>query len=67
MLVGLLKWLLAKNPPAMQEMWVQSQDWEGTLKKAMAIHSSIVAWEIPWTEETGQLESMRGAVTDSQT
>ena len=41
----------------MQEMWVQSQDWEGTLKKAMAIHSSIVAWEIPWTEDPGGLQS----------
>ena len=41
----------------MQEMWVQSQDWEGTLKKAMVIHSSIVAWEIPWTEDPGGLQS----------
>ena len=41
----------------MQEMWVQSQDWEGTLKKAMLIHSSIVAWENPWTEDPGGLQS----------
>ena len=41
----------------MQEMWVQSQDWEGTLKKAMVIHSSIVAWEILWTEDPGGLQS----------
>ena len=40
-----------KNLPAMQETQVQSLDWEDPLKKGMAIHSSIVAWRIPWTEE----------------
>jgi len=35
----------------MQETWVQYLDWEDTLEKEMATHSSIVAWEISWTEE----------------
>ena len=43
-----------KNLPAMQETWVQ----EDPLKKEMATHSSILAWEIPWTEEPGGLQSM---------
>ena len=38
-------WL--KNPPAMQEMWVQSLGWEDPLEKEMATHSSILAWKIP--------------------
>ena len=37
----------------MQEAWVQSLGWEDPLKKDMATHSSILAWEIPWTEEPG--------------
>ena len=50
-----------KNPPAMQEtqkMWVQSLDQKDPLEKEMATHSSILAWEIPWTEEPGRLQSM---------
>ena len=39
-------------------MQVQSQGHEGPLEKEMAIHSSILAWEIPWTEEPGGLQSM---------
>ena len=42
---------MVKNLPAMQETWVQSLGWEGPLEKAVAIHSSILAWRIPWTEE----------------
>ena len=42
----------------MQEMQVQSLDWEDSLGKEMATHSSILAWEIPWTEEPGGLQSM---------
>ena len=38
---------MVKNPPAMQETWVQSLSWEDPLKKEMATHSSILAWEIP--------------------
>jgi len=36
-------------------MWVQSLDWEDSLKEEMAIHSSILSWEIPWAEEPGEL------------
>ena len=43
----------------MQEMWVQSLDWEDPLEKEMATHSSILAWEIPWTEEPVGLQSMK--------
>ena len=42
----------------MQETWVQSLGWEDPLEKKMADHSSFLAWEVPWTEEPGQLESM---------
>ena len=42
---------MVKNLPEMQETWVQSLDWEDPLEKGMAIHSSILAWRIPWTEE----------------
>ena len=44
---------MVKNPPAMQETWVQSLVWEDSLEKEMATHSSILAWEIPQTEESG--------------
>ena len=43
---------------AMQEMWVQSLSREDPLEKGMATHSSILAWEIPWTEEPSGLQSM---------
>ena len=49
---------LVKNPPAMQDMWVQSLGQEDPLEKEMATHSSILAWEIPSTEEPGGLQSM---------
>ena len=39
---------LVKNPPAMQETWVQSLGWEDPLEKGNATHSSILAWRIPW-------------------
>ena len=42
----------------MQETQIRSLDWEDPLKKEMATHYSIVAWEIPWTEEPGGLQSM---------
>ena len=47
-----------KNPPAMQETWVQSLGWEEPLEEGMATHSSILAWRIPWTEEPGGLQSI---------
>ena len=46
---------LVKNPPAMQEMWVPSLGWEDLLEKELATQSSILAREIPWTEEPGRL------------
>ena len=49
---------VVKNLPAQQETWVQSLGWEDLLKKEMATRSSILAWEIPWTEEPGGLQSM---------
>ena len=48
----------AKNPPAVQEMWVPSLRWEDSLEEGMAMHSSILDWRIPWTEETGRLQYM---------
>jgi len=46
------------NLPAMQETWVRSLGQEDPLEKGMAIHSSILAWRIPWTEEPSRLQSM---------
>ena len=42
----------------MEETWVQSLSWEDLLEEEMAIHSSMVAWEIPWIEELGRLQPM---------
>ena len=47
-----------KSLPAMQETCVGSLGWEDPLQKEMATHSSILAWEIPWTEEPGRLQSI---------
>ena len=52
---------MVKNPPVMQEAletWVQSLGGEDSLEEEMATHSSILAWRIPWTVETGGLPSM---------
>ena len=46
---------MEKNLPANQEMWVYSLGQKDPLEKEMATHSSILAWEIPWTEEPGGL------------
>ena len=43
--------------PAMQEAWIQSLGWEDPLEEGMATHSSILTWRIPWTEESGGLQS----------
>ena len=48
---------LVKNPPAVQETWVQSLGWEDPLERGKATHSSVLAWRIPWTEEPGGLQS----------
>ena len=44
-----------KHLPAMRETWVRSPGQEDPLEKEMATHSSILAWRIPWTEESGRL------------
>ena len=49
---------LVKYPPAGQETWIQSLSQKNRLEEEMAIQSSILAWEIPWTEEPGGLQSM---------
>ena len=46
---------MVKNLHAMQETWVQSLGWEDPLENGMATHSSILAWRIPQTEESGRL------------
>ena len=53
---------VVKNLPAMQETWVQSLGQENPLEKGMAIHSSILAWRFPWTEEPGGLLSMESQI-----
>ena len=49
---------MVKNLPAMQETGVRSLGRENSLEEEMATHSSILAWEIPWIEEPGGLQSM---------
>ena len=49
---------LVKNPPAMQETWVRSLGWEDPLETGKATHSSILAWEIPWTVHRGVAKSL---------
>ena len=49
---------VVKNLPAMPHMQVGSLGQEDPLEKEMAMHSNILAWEIPWTEEPGGLQSM---------
>ena len=58
---------LIKNLPAMQETWVRFLGWEDPLEKEMAIHFSILAWKIPWTEEPGGLQPMRSQESDLAT
>ena len=47
---------IVKNLPAVQETWVRFLGQEDPLEKGMAIHSSILSWRIPWTEEPGGLQ-----------
>ena len=49
---------MVKNPPTMQETWLQFLGWEDLVKKGIAAHSSILAWRILWTEEPGRLQPM---------
>ena len=55
--VGFPRDSVIKNPPAMQESQVLSLGWEDPQKESMATHSRILAWEIPWIEELGRLQS----------
>ena len=48
---------LANHLPVMKETWVQFLGWEDPLEKEIAMHSNILAWRIPWTEEPGGLQS----------
>ena len=54
---------MVKNLPSVQETWVRSLDWEDPLEKEMVTHSSVLAWEIPWTEEPGGLQAMAKSQT----
>ena len=56
---------LVKNPSAMLETPVRSLSWEDPLEEGMATHSSILAWKIPWTEESGGLLSVLCLVAQS--
>ena len=58
---------MVKNLPAMQETWIQSLSQEDPLEKGMAIHSSILAWRIPWTEKSGRLYSPWGCKKSDKT
>ena len=49
---------VVKNLPAKQKLWVRSLGQGGPLEKAVATHSSILVWEVSWTEEPGGLQSM---------
>ena len=49
---------MAKSLPTVRETQVQSLGREDPLEKGMATHSSILAWKMPWTEESGRLQSM---------
>ena len=53
-----------KNPPAMQETRVHSLGREDPLKKKTATYSSILAWTVPWIEETGGLQFMGSQTLD---
>ena len=49
---------MVKNPPAMQETWVQFRGREDPLEKKVATHSTHLAWRIQWTEEPGGIQSV---------
>ena len=58
---------MVKNLPAMQESQVRSQGQEDPLGKGMAPHSSILSWEIAWTEEPGRLQSKESDMAEQIT
>ena len=49
---------MVKNSHALQEIWVRSLGGEDALEEDMATHSSTLAWDVPWTEEPGGLQSV---------
>ena len=49
---------VVKNLPVVQETQVQSLGWDDPLEEEMTTHSNNLAWEIPWTEDPGELQSM---------
>ena len=49
---------MVKNLPAMRETWVESPGLEDPLEQGMATHSTILVWRMPWTEESGGLQSL---------
>ena len=55
---------MVKNPPANAENAGLTQGWEDPLEEKMATHSSILAWKIPQTEESGGLQSMGSQESD---
>ena len=57
---------MIKNPSVMQEMWVKSLGHKDSLEEEMATHPSTLAWEIPWTEELGELSSMGLQMSQTQ-
>ena len=54
-----------KNLSAIQETWVLSLGWEDPLDESMATHSNILAWRIPWREESGGIQSTGGKELDT--
>ena len=64
---SLVAQVVKKNLPAMQETQVRSLGQEDLLEKRMVTHSSIPAWEIPWTEEPGRLYAGYSPWNHSQT
>ena len=58
---------MVKNLPAMWQTQAQSLDWEDSLEKEMATHSSTLVWKIPWTEEPGGLQSTRSPKVPNMT
>ena len=66
-ILGLSWWLskVVRGPPAMQETQIQSLVLKDPLEKGLATYSSIFAWRIPWTEETGRPQSMGSQESDT--
>ena len=55
---------MIKNLLARLEIWIRATGWKDPLEEGMVTHSGILAWEIPWTEEPGRLQSMESQESD---